>query len=240
MIHPSEVGSKRKTNRLNAMGLVAAGIVSSCSANADSGRALDWATNEPVAGAEITLDCSRDPWFSGHSHVHLRTVTRMTDADGRYSFGVFDRIGCSLTTYIVKKAGYDGYFPSPPTFGRDFPKIIYVIKTSDRVLFDLQDLTPNPSVRTYVAATGAESALGNYTPWYEGFFKAKRMATTPREIAYVHEHFCAELASRYAKLSDEDKESLKHYGVTYHYGGKQDHGMLSGYAAEVVPYCSDR
>jgi hypothetical protein len=24
------------------------------------------------------------------------------------------------------------------------------------------------------------------------------------------------------------------------YGGKQDHGMLSGYAAEVVPYCGDR
>jgi hypothetical protein len=53
-------------------------------------------------------------------------------------------------------------------------------------------------------------------------------ATTPREIAYVREHFCAELASRYAKLADEDKESLKHYGVTYHYGGKQDHGMLGG------------
>jgi hypothetical protein len=211
-------------------------------AEAESGQALDWATKEPVAGAEITLDCSRDPWFSGHSHVHLRTVTRVTDADGRYSFGVFDRIGCTLTSYVVKKAGYDGYFPSPPpaTFGRAFPKIEYVIKTSDRVFFDLQDLTPNPSVRTYVAATGAESAIGNYTPWYEGFFKAKRMATTPREIAYVHEHFCAELASRYAKLSDEDKESLTHYGVTYHYGGKLEHGMLSGYAAEVVPYCGDR
>jgi hypothetical protein len=60
-------------------------------AEAESGQALDWATNEPVAGVEITLDCSRDPWFSGHSHVQLRTVTRLTDADGRYSFGVFDR-----------------------------------------------------------------------------------------------------------------------------------------------------
>jgi hypothetical protein len=225
----------------NAMAAMIAICGAGCSpVEAESGQALDWATKEPVAGAEITLDCSRDPWFSGHSHVHLRTVTRMTDADGRYSFGVFDRIGCSLTTYIVKKAGYDGYFPSPPTFGRAFPKIEYVIKTSDRVFFELQDLTPDPSVRTYVAATGAESTLGNYTPWYEGFFKAKRMATTPREIAYVHEHFCAELASRYAKLSDEDKESLKHYGVTYHYGGKQDHGMLSGYDTEVVPYCADR
>ncbi|MGO9931446.1 MAG: hypothetical protein ACLPV8_06500 [Steroidobacteraceae bacterium] len=225
----------------NAIAMIAICGAGCSPADAESGQALDWTTKAPIAGAEITLDCYRDPWFSGHGHVHLRTVTHITDADGRYSFGIFDRIGCTLTTFIVKKAGYDGAFPSPPlpTFGNAVPKNEIVIKASDRVFFDLQQLVPDASVRTYVAATGAESAMGNYTPWFEAFFKAKRMATTPREIAYVHEHFCAELVSRYVKLSDEDKESLKHYGVTYNYGGKQDHGMLSGYAAEVVPYCGD-
>jgi hypothetical protein len=228
------------SNALVAM--IAIGCAGCSPVQADSGQAIDWATKEPIAGAEVTLDCSRDPWFSGHSHVHLRTVTRITDAEGRYSFGLLDRIGCTLTMFSVRKAGYDGHFPSPalPAFGNAVPKNEIVIKTSDQVFFDLQHLTSDPSVRAYDAATGAESAIGSYAPWYEGFFKAKRMATTPREIAYVHEHFCAELASRYAKLSDADKERLTHYGVTYNYRGKQDHGMLSGYAVEVVPYCSDR
>jgi hypothetical protein len=102
-IHPSGAGLKHKVHRLIAIGLVAAGIVSSFSANADSGRALDWATHEPVAGARMTLDCARYKLIGLEGSTHLRTVTNVTDAEGRYSFWHLDLLGCDLVTFGGEK-----------------------------------------------------------------------------------------------------------------------------------------
>ncbi len=54
-----------------------------CGALSVSWLALDVKTHEPIAGARLTLDCERDPSFQMEGHVHLRTVVRMTDAQGR-------------------------------------------------------------------------------------------------------------------------------------------------------------
>jgi hypothetical protein len=229
---------KRKTNRLIAIGLVAAGIVSSCSANADSGRALDWATNEPVAGARMTLDCSRYKLIGLEGTTHLRTVTNVTDAEGRYSFWHLDLLGCSLVTFGGEKEGYSGSLPGSAIEKPNIPTLVYMIKTSDRVLFDIQSITPAGGIKVLKNSVWQPCPQCDYDDFFGAFFKAKRMATTPREIAFVHEHYCDRLAGLYAQFTDEYKASLTKYAIDFNYAGKSARGMMSDYPAEVVPYCA--
>ena len=63
------------------LGLV--GLSLFLTARAESGRALDWATHEPIAGARMNLECYRNPLFQLEGTVHFRTVVQVTDAYGR-------------------------------------------------------------------------------------------------------------------------------------------------------------
>ena len=120
----------------------------------------------------------------------------------------------------------------------NIPTFVYMIKTSDRVLFDIQNITPATSGGMKIFKNGVWELCSkcDYDPVFTSFFKAKRMATTPREIAFVHEHYCDRLAGLYAPLTDEDKASLTKYAVDFNYAGKSARGMMSDYRAEVVPY----
>jgi len=220
--------------RLIATGIVVTGIASSCPANADSGRALDWATNEPVAGARMTLDCSRAKLIGLEGTVHLRTVRNVTDVQGRYSFAHLDLFGCDLVTFGGGKDGYSGSYPAPGKI----PAVVYMIKTSDRVLFDIQSVTPAGGIKVLKNGVWEPCPQCDYDDFFRAFFKAKRMAATLREIAFVHEHYCDRLIGLYAQLTDEDKASLTKYAVQFDYAGKHARGWMSDYPTEVVPYCS--
>jgi hypothetical protein len=214
------------------------GAGESHAARAQSGLALDWATHAPIAGARITLDCERDPWFQPEGHVHLRTVTRITDAAGRYSFSFLDRLGCSVIYVHGDKDGFSGSMPSgaDELAGRSVPTIAYLVKTSDRVWLELQSITPGPSMQVR-NPDGSESLTGLYIAWFQPFFKAKRIATTPREVAFVHEHYCAKLLGLYAALTDADNAHVARLAVEETYGGKYLSAKSIDHAAEVLPYC---
>jgi len=221
------------------LGLV--GLSLFLTARADSGRALDWATHEPIAGARMNLECYRNPLFQLEGTVHLRTVVQVTDAYGRYTFSRLDMLGCAVITFGGEKVGYSGSDAGALVGPLQIPTIVYLIKTSDRVLFDLQHLVPSAG-RMSMQKDGrlVPDPYAEYQDVYQSFYKAKRIATAPREVAFVHEHFCDRLMSLYPRLSDDQKSSLAKYdtpGFSYadkYYRG----GSYAGHASEVVPYCA--
>lgn len=73
-----------------------------------AGRSVDWATKEPIAGAKVVFDCSADATNRIEGHDHWRTVTHLTDSDGRYEFSSSDLKGCTLFRFIGSKEDYSG------------------------------------------------------------------------------------------------------------------------------------
>jgi hypothetical protein len=124
--------------------------------------------------------------------------------------------------------------------GVHIPAIVYLIKTTDQVMFDLEHLVPS-SGRMLMQKDGTwvPDPYGEYQDVYQSLYKAKRIATAPREAAFVHEHFSDRLASLYARLSDEQKSALAKYDVAgFNYANKFSRGgSYANYASEVVPYC---
>jgi hypothetical protein len=205
-----------------------------------AGAAVDWTTRQPIAGAKVVFDCSADATNRIEGHDHLRTVTHLTDSDGRYEFSSNDLRGCTLFRFVGSKEGYSGSYPSGEDVlaGRHIPRLLILVKQSDQAFFDLQGRAPDPNLHVRFANTGAVDALGDYHQWYRAFFEAKRIATTDREIAFVRQQFCAHLEDLFAKLSYEDKLSLEQSPVSFAYDGKSWTGRMSDYDKEVVPYCS--
>jgi hypothetical protein len=222
-----------------ALPLALVGAALAAPARADSGRVLDWATHQPVAGARMVLDCSGDPWFQVEGAVHLRTVVHVTDSDGRYSFSRLDKLGCTQIAFWGEKDGYIGT-DAALTGAVNIPAIAYLIKTTDRVMFDLEHLVPS-SGRTLMQKDGSlvPDPYGEYLDVYRSFFKAKRIATSAREAAFVHEHFCERLVTLYVRLSDEQKSALAKYDVpSFNYANQFTRGgSYADYEGEVVPYC---
>ena len=205
-----------------------------------AGRAVDWATHEPVADARVVFDCSADATTRLEGHDHLRTVYHLTDSDGRYAFSSNDLQGCTLFRFFGQKDGYSGAYPGGDDVlaGRQIPRLLTFVRQSDQAFYDLQGRAPNPNLHVTIASTGEVSLVGDYHQWYRAFFEAKRIATTDREIAFVRQQFCAHLADLFGKLSLEDKQSLAHSQVSFTYNGKSWSGRMSDYDQEVVPYCS--
>jgi hypothetical protein len=232
--------NRKRHSIIAAAALTYFGLGPFITARAESGRALDWATHEPIAGARMTLDCSRNPLFQPEGMVHLRTVVQVTDADGRYTFSHLDTLGCALITFRGEKEGYSGSDAGTLVGPLDIPPLEYLIKASDQVLFDLQHLLPSTG-RMIMQKDGSfvPDAYGEYQDVYQSFYKAKRIAATPREAAFVREHFCDRLVSLYASLTDEQKSSLAKYDTpSFSYADKfYRGGNYAGHASEVVPYC---
>jgi hypothetical protein len=231
---------KHRAHQLAATIALIVGTASAFSARASSGRAIDYYTHEPIVGAHMLLECFANPWTRPEGHVLLRVVSRVTDAQGRYSFSFFERLGCSYLHLFGEKEGYGGgsigndSIESP---GRSVPTIQYFIKTSDIVWHELQSISPSSSTQVR-NLDGSDSISGLYEAWFRAFFEAKRIATTPRETAFVHEHYCAKLAQLYANLTDADKAFLEKFVVEFSFGGKSATGRVLDYGAEVGPYCS--
>jgi len=232
---------RKKHSIIAAAAVTLVGLSLFLTARAESGRALDWATHEPIADARMILECYRNPLFQLEGTVHLRTVVQVTDADGRYTFSRLDSLGCAVITFGGKKVGYSGSDAGTLVGPLQIPAVVYLIKTSDQVLFDLQHLVPSTG-RMSMQKDGSfvPDPYGEYQDVYNSFYKAKRIATTPREVSFVHEHFCERLMSLYPRLSDDQKSSLAKYDTPgFSYAGKYYRGgSYAGHASEVVPYCA--
>lgn len=201
-----------------------------------SGQVLDWSTHAPIAGVRVTLFCAKHPGMQIEGEIIARTVGRTTDAAGRYSFSRADRSGCDQTFIAAKKPGYsdansqliDGQITVAA------PGIQYLVKDSDQVWYELQRISPSPTM-VATGQGGAPSTSGTYVLLFMPFFEAKRIASTPREVAFVHERYCTKLQELYAKLPEDEKERVAKLGVTYSFRGKYESGVLDH--AEVSSYC---
>lgn len=206
-------------------------------AASSSGQVLDWSTHEPIAEASVTLDCTKQVGIEGE--IIAREVTRTTDAAGRYSFSAADRRGCYGTFISASKTGYAD--ANSETMGGYFkvatPGIKYLVQDSDQVWYELQRITPS---LTGVATNpdGTKNFSATYVTLFMPFFEAKRIASTQREVAFVHERFCPSLEGLYAKLTDDQRAHVTKLGVTYSFRGRYVSGTLD--YAEVSSYCDKR
>jgi hypothetical protein len=172
--------------------------------------------------------------------VTARTVTQRTDAAGRYSFSAADRRGCYHTFIWATKAGYAD--ANSELMGGHFtvavPGIEYLVRDSDQVWYELQRISPSSPTAVATKPDGTPNTSGTYVLLFMPFFEAKRIATTPREIAFVHERFCPSLQALYAKLTDDERAQVAKFGVDYNFRGKYESGTLD--YAEVSSYCDKR
>lgn len=207
-----------------------------------SGEVLDWSTHQPVAGARVVLTCLRPHWLQPEGEVIVRTVPRTTDAAGRYSFSRADQAGCARIVVGAAKQGYATDFTGPSLFNGRItagdPNIHYLVKDSDAVWAELQRITPAPGAGL-TDPDGRTSMSGTYMLWFSPFVEARRIASTPRELAFVHEHYCAKLRGLYARLTETDREHVARFTVTpYSFRGKTETGGTIDYA-EVATYCGN-
>lgn len=204
-----------------------------------SGQVLDWSTHQPVAGARVMLTCLRPHWLQPEGEVIVRTVSRTTDATGRYSFSAADLSGCARVVVAVGKLGYATDFNGATQFNGRItigdPNIHYLVNDSDEVWAELQRITP-AATAVVNNPDGTVSTSGSYMSLFTPFFEAKRIATTPREVAFVHEHYCAKLQSLHARLTQADEERIARFEVTYSFRGRFESARTMDYA-EVATYC---
>lgn len=205
-----------------------------------TGTVLDWGTHQPVAGARVVLTCLRPHWLQPEGEVIVRTVAGTTDAAGRYSFSRADQKGCARIVIGAGKPGYATDFNGPGLFNGRYtvgdPNIHYLVKESDAVWAELQRITPDPGAGL-TDPDGKTSVSGTYMLWFSPFAEARRIAGTPREVAFVHEHYCAKLQGLYARLTETDKEHIARFTVTpYSFHGRIETGARIDYA-EVSTYC---
>jgi hypothetical protein len=208
-------------------------------AASSSGQVLDWSTHRAIPGARVTLECTKRSPMQIEGEVIARTVTRTTDTAGRYSFSVADRRGCYRTFIWASKAGYADA-NSQLMGGRiavAAPGMQYLVRDSEQVWFELQRITP-PSTMVATNPNGTTSISATYVLLFMPFFEAKRIASTPREVAFVHERFCPTLQALYAKLTDDERAHVAKLGVTYSFRGKYESGTLDH--AELSSYCDER
>jgi len=208
-------------------------------AASSSGQVLDWSTHEPIAGAGVTLVCTKLPAMQIEGEVIARRVTRTTDAAGRYSFSAADRRGCHRTFISASKAGYAD--ANSQLMGDRFtgaaPGTEYLVQDSDQVWYELQRISPSPTMAS-TNANGTTSISGTYVLLFMPFFEAKRIASTPREVSFVRARYCPRLQALYAKLTDDERAHVAKLGVTYYFRGKYESGTLDH--SEVSSYCDKR
>jgi hypothetical protein len=215
--------------------IVALGLaVGAC---AQSGRALDQKTREPIVGARITLDCRRGKNVEGTETI--RAVTRITDATGLYSFSAAELDGCQFMLLHGEQAGYHNVGSNDPAdyMGRKVPTIEYFLEDSLWVRMELER-----SVALAVASPASlhvgENPRVTYDRWFANFAQAKRIATAPQDLAYVRDQYCAMLIATYAKLTAADKASMLRLRSQHMEDGKMVDVRTTDHDAQVLPYCA--
>jgi hypothetical protein len=222
---------------VNTLATSFAALLGMCTHPGGAGVALDWATSKPVPGAKISFQCWGDSRSGLEGHQYLRTVTRTTDLEGRYSFSSSDLSGCTLVMFSGQKDGYSGAVPGDiiNPFAIKIPAEEYLIKTEDRVWYQLKIITPNPQAHTMT--NGVQNVSMDYQHWLTAFFEAKRIASTPREIEFVREHYCPNLATLFSGLSEAEETKIARQIVTFQFDAQSGRGALGRYETEVAPYC---
>ncbi len=131
-----------------------------------TGRAVEWMTQRPVAGVQVVFDCSADATKRLEGHDYLRTVTHLTDSDGRYELSSKDLQGCTLFRFIGIKEGYGAQASGEDVLaGRHIPRLLILIKQSDQAFYDLKGRAPDPNLHPWFSNTGQIDWVGDYVNW---------------------------------------------------------------------------
>jgi len=222
---------------------------------AGGGVVLDTSTDQPVPGAEVTLDCQRGTGF--HTTEQVRLARTMTDAAGRYRFESRDVAGCDFAFVHVSKAGYaDAAHLAPRYAYTDYARIPaarYLTPVADAGMVRLVSLDSGPRQQIFPAgrlptaeeqsAPPNESAAHEYDRLFEAFYRSKWIAATGKETEFVIERYCARMSELYAQMTEADRESVLAHVVSYETIDSASRTLHMGprdHATEVLPYCNSR
>ena len=169
------------------------------------GVVVDSETGNPIEGVVVELECRKNRFIHGSTLVDKFQVT--TDARGRYSFSNFGLGLCDYAFVRPHKAGYVRTSDLDLGYGytnyEEIPERLSLTQSSEATMKQL---------RYYFreASGGRFRDTPTHYLWaFDQFVKARRVASTEREIAFVRSSFCPLLVQLDSRFSDADRETLR-------------------------------
>ncbi|HET7343269.1 MAG TPA: hypothetical protein VFL90_17510, partial [Methylomirabilota bacterium] len=176
------------------------------------GVVLDTETDKPIAGAAVTLDCQRQHL---HGSSHLKDVTSVADAAGRYVFSFWQVARCDLAYPRVAKDGYTQILHNWSDY-RHVPDYLYLTPLADAGLRRLRE-------EARLTAGRFSVAQWEYLALFGAFYKSKRMAATDREREFVAQTYCPRLLALYERLTPTERATVATYSAAPAGGQRIDH-----------------
>lgn len=168
-----------------------------------SGVVLNATTEAPVQGAKVVLECSARLL---HGYKVLKEVTRIADANGRFSYGVADLWRCDFAFVDATMDGYVLTSNLDPNYSdsnfRHVPPKVYLTPLQDERMQQLK----------YHAAMSQGQVSDpkyGYFRVYQEFANSENIARTAAETAFVRTSFCNRLDALNTALSDADRDELR-------------------------------
>lgn len=175
-----------------------------------NGILQDMLTRQPIAGAELTLDCKRAKFF--HGSETLRVVRTTTSEDGRFSYGIENIRDCHYLWIYPKKEGYqDAYVPDSAVtvefkIDNEVPAYLYMVRNSDIPQLRLNGLL-NQSIGVRESPRGP-MPLEDYMAVNTPFFRSVAIASTPEQIDWVQQRYCERLARLWAEVPESERKKV--------------------------------
>ncbi|MES3025337.1 MAG: hypothetical protein V4857_27495 [Pseudomonadota bacterium] len=176
------------------------------------GTLRDIVSQQPIAGADLTLDCRK---LKFHGSASVRQIHAVTSADGRYSFRFADTWDCAHVFVRPRKDGYkdaDTVVTLEYVVGGVTPKDLWMVREVDIPRLQLEGLL-NRSKSVRIGPEG-RTPVEAYATVSVPFFESIRIASSPAEIKWVQDNYCSRLAKLWASIggADQTKKFYNNYG----------------------------
>jgi hypothetical protein len=192
---------------------------------------VDAATHKPLAGAKITLHCMGRAGIEGPNEI--RRVTRTSNTAGEFNFSAADLAGCSE---VLLGGEMDGYHA---VGAKDDAHVLRDVSGTIAFVTNAQTLPELGPSTLDLKIAGSADPLTAYNIWFSSFMQAKKIATTPDQVAGVQGKFCDPLRGVYEKMNDREKMTIGKLSSSH----RDEHGQWvnvysTTYERDVQPYCN--
>ncbi len=166
---------------------------------------------QPIEGAHVKIDCRKGRWLHGSDSV--RVIEATSGADGRYAFARSDVRDCGYMMVWVSRPGFrdaSNIEHSAIRVGVEtqitssVPANLFMVRESEVKQLQLDGLL-NESNAVRISPTGPMPEA-DYNAVNVPFFESRKLATTPEEIRWVQQHYCARLASLWGAMPAADQQ----------------------------------
>jgi len=190
------------------------------------GTVLNSSSGAPMPGVTVSLECNKGRWIHGWDTI--KTLSTLTDKDGRFSFSLAEVWRCDFAFVRPSKEGFSstGLLDSryADTRYEEIPSRLFLTPAGEENL---------QRIKYHVALSQGRSSdpKHHYRYIYGDFISSAAIARTGAEIKFVQDSFCARLDAADAQLTAVQREEL----------GREQGGFPPrpiSHERFVLPYCA--